>query len=440
MGLGKFGGGLGVARYFASQGRQVHITDTKDADALGTSLAPLNPWIKAGTITLGLGGHAKHDLDRCELLVVNPAIPKPWANSFLQAAHKAQVPITTEIGLMMSTLPCHDRLVCVTGSAGKSTTAAMIAHVLGKIGQRVHLGGNIGGSLLESLDTIAPTDWVVAELSSAMLHWLSADSLAVPSPHSPALAVITNLEPNHLDWHGSLAHYQQSKASLLDGLVSGTAAVLGKSVADWPLPEGVLRITPTMDDIPDTLMLPGSHNRTNAAMACAACSHGLSMHGVSYATDALVEAVSTFAGLPHRLAFLGERNSIRYYDDSKSTTPAATVLALDAFKDRGALGRVHLIAGGYDKGSSLDAILTSAAHAAGLYTIGATGPALHAAARGRSVACETLEHAMHAIENAVRENDIVLLSPGCASWDQFESFVQRGERFAALAGFGMDTP
>lgn len=422
MGLGRFGGGLGVTRWLAAQGATVLVTDLEPADKLQDAVAKLSDLVKAGRVTLALGGHSREHFTTCELLIANPAVPRPWENPYLRAATEAGVPITTEIGLLTGRLPERRRVIGVTGSAAKSTTSAMIAHILHALGQPAHLGGNIGGSLLEALPTIAPDHWVVLELSSAMLHWLG--------DFSPGVAVLTNITPNHLDWHGSLEHYTQSKLRLLASQQPGDSAVLGPSLAHLATNPGVRRVVLDPDARVDNLAVPGSHNALNAAMACAA----VARLGLDLPPERLHQGVRTFPGLPHRLCLLGEREGVRYYDDSKSTTPEAALLALRAFEDRGELARVHLIAGGYDKGSDLSPLAARAREIAGLYCIGKTGHRLAQAAGAHAHLAITLDRAMREIRDRTRRGDIVLLSPGCASWDQFENFEQRGRRFASLAG------
>ncbi len=446
MGLGRFGGGLGAARFFAQAGSTVHITDTHDASALAPSLDALKPEIDAGIITLGLGGHTLQDLDNCELLVVNPAVAQPWKQPLITEAIRRHIPITTEISLLIERLTGQDRLVCVTGSAGKSTTAAMTAHVLTtnldhtRFG--VHLGGNIGISLLETLPDIKPDDFVVLELSSAMLYWLSSDSPARRIDFSPAVGVLTNIIPNHLDWHGSFENYQRCKYVLLDSLAANGCAVLGPSLADLPHASTINCHIAHAEAIPsDALSIPGQHNRLNAACALAAARAVCDRNSVTMNTQDLRAVLGTFPGLPHRLAFLGERQGIRYYDDSKSTTPDATLLALDAFAQQGKLARVHLIAGGYDKGSDLSPIARATADCAGVYAIGETAADIvKAATRSNTHFCQTLERAMEMIHATAKAGDVVLLSPGCASWDQFDNYIARGARFAQLAGLECAQP
>lgn len=456
MGLGRFGGGLGVTRFLVGQGARVLLTDRLPADQLAPQLHALAHEIDTGRITLRLGSHAEADFTHADLVVANPAVPTPWSDPYLTAASRRGVPITTEINLLIERLPPAATLIAITGSAGKSTTTALTHHILAgtaedPLAPGAHVGGNLGGSLLPALPSIRPGDPIVLELSSAMLWWLAGapelnGSRAVPAPLHPSVAVVTSFAPNHLDWHTTAEHYRLAKQHLLTTLTPGALAILGPGTTDWPTPPGVQRLLLTPDrplaPMP-ALRIPGDHNLRNAHMALAAAQR----IRPNLASGAALAAAATFRGLPHRLCLIHEvpdpvaptdpTRSVRFYDDSKSTVPEAMTLALDALRP----ARVHLIAGGYDKGLDLSPIARRAADLAGLYTIGATGPALAAAAGARLPAqpvpnirsCDTLEAAMHSIHAAIRPGDVVLLSPGCASWDQFENYEHRGREFARLA-------
>ncbi len=421
MGLGRFGGGAGVARFAADAGALVTVTDLAPPAKLHEGIKAIEDLIMSGRVRIRLGAHDERDLDACDLLVVNPAVPRPWGNPFVEAAKRRGVRITTEIGLTIERLRKRThRVVGVTGSLGKSTTSAMIHHALRAAGAESVLGGNIGGSLLGSLDRIHEETTVVLELSSAMLWWLG-DSLP---GWAPRVSVVTGFEPNHLDWHGTLEHYESSKRLILDGQREGDTAVLAPKVGHWPTRPGVRRVGPA-EATPDRMTLPGAHNRANAAVAVAA------VEALGHDAGQAARAIAGFTGLPHRLEFLGTRRGVLCFNDSKCTTPGATATAVHAVAERA--GGIHLIAGGADKGVDLSSI--ASLDLAGLYTIGATGPAIagEARRRGREAQdCGTLEEAVRRAAGRAGAGEAVLLSPGCASWDQFENFERRGELFARL--------
>jgi len=467
MGLGRFGGGVGVTRWLCAQGADVLVTDKDPEERLAGSLEQIEPLIRTGRVRLRLGGtdeapHNVSDFTQTDLVIANPAVPKPWENRYLRAAEAAGVPVTTEIRLLVERLPRRERVVGITGSAGKSTTSAMIHAALSAGSERTHLGGNIGGSLLGSLRDIGEDDWVVLELSSAMLYWLSK-GVGTPdaSGWSPGVAVVTNFAANHLDWHGDLAHYAASKMQILRDQRSGDRAVLLAALAQWPTQartkagygatSGVRYEWVNYADIDDTgpIATPGKHNRLNAAFARRIAS----IAGIDLFRS--IDAIAKFPGLEHRLQRVGEfpferdgvRGKVVAFNDSKSTTPESCALAIAAMNDEPAIGAAHtrLICGGYDKKIDLTRMIEPAARCAGVYTMGATGPGLASAiakAGGRAGHFGTLDRAVGAAVRDLRPGDCLLLSPGCASWDQFEHFEQRGAQFVDLvrAALGRRSP
>ncbi|GAG19955.1 unnamed protein product, partial [marine sediment metagenome] len=197
MGLGLFGGGVGAARFLAGRGAELLVTDLRPPKRLAPSLAAL----EGLPISYRLGEHVEDDLTGADLVIANPAVPR--ANPYLRAARRAGVPVASPMNLFLTLCPA--RVAAVTGSNGKSTTTALLAAMLEPIGRTVWLGGNIGVSLLPSLDRMAAQDLIVLELSSFQLQ--DAEALA----WSPHMAVVTNLTPNHLDRHLDLRDYEEAK-------------------------------------------------------------------------------------------------------------------------------------------------------------------------------------------------------------------------------------
>jgi len=417
MGLGHFGGGVAAARWLARRGARVTVTDRADERALADSLAVLRDEPIA---RFHLGGHREADFRQTDLVVVNPAV-RP-GSPFLEIARRAGARLTSETELFLEACPA--RVIGVTGSNGKSTTAAMTAAILEAAEGRTWLGGNIGSSLLDRLDQIRPDDWVVLELSSFQLRHLG-DGARVPE-----VAVVTNCSPNHLDWHESYAHYRAAKQRILTGQRAEDLAVLNTfdaEVAAWsPLVRGRHVPLGADDEVPP-LAVPGEHNRRNAS--CAATTAA----AVGCGSRAVRAGLAAFATLPQRLQPIGRIEGRRLYNDSSSTTPDSTIAALAALE-----GPVWLLAGGTDKGLDFGPLAAAVAgRACGAAFFGAVGRELHrqVAARAASFPCaavETMRDALWWCWHRSRPGDSIVLSPACASHDQFRNFRARGEEFVAL--------
>lgn len=413
MGLGSFGGGAGAARFLVERGYDVLLTDMAPAEKLGDAIGSIRNLIDSGAIRLRLGEHNVSDFTATDLVVVNPAVKQPWENRFVRAAQAAGVRTTTEIGLLVDSLPGSCRVVGITGSAGKSTTSAMTHAGLVSAGVEAELGGNIGGSLLGK--EIGPRATVVLELSSAMLWWLAQPGCTERGPFLDA-ALITNIAPNHVDWHGSFEHYAASKRGIASMLKPGGTLLAGPGTE---LDDGRVRRVETIATLP-ALATPGAHNRVNASAALAL--------GEALGADraAALRGIAGFAGLPHRLELVRTHRGVRWYNDSKSTTPEATRLALGALSP----ARVHLIVGGSDKGVDLAPIAALSGRGARLWCIGQTGETIARLAGIEPVG--TLAEAVRGAAEAATEGEAVVLSPGCASFDQFRSFEDRGNQFRSL--------
>lgn len=441
MGLGAFGGGFGAVAYLAKAGARVTVTDLRTEQELAAELDQL----KAFDIErFRLGGHDAEDFRNTDLLVVNPAV-KP-GHPLVEAATRAGVPTTSEMRLFWERCPAP--IVGVTGSNGKSTTTNLIYHILRQTGRRCWLGGNIGKSLLPQVNEIAPDDLVVLELSSFQLHDLDRGGF------SPHVAVVTNVRPNHLDWHGSLEHYRHSKQAILRWQQSNDLAVLSADDPDvrswtttgrtWNFGETdagtpgayldgselLVRTSAGTERWPvgDWLGLPGRHNLVNAAGAVAAA--------VALGADrSHVESGSrTYEPLPHRLQDVGEVGGVRFVNDSLATTPDAAVAALRAFD-----APLVVLAGGYDKQVSLSEFAgVLARRAKAVVLMGQTAELLRDQILAASPHPPTLigpaggfREAFDAARAAAAPGDVVLLSPGCASYGWFRNFAERGEAFLA---------
>jgi UDP-N-acetylmuramoylalanine--D-glutamate ligase len=419
-GLGRFGGGIAVSRWLVEQGARVLVTDLAPAETLSDSIKQL----EGLEIEYHLGGHHEEDFSCADLVVASPAIPR--TDHYLQIAKAAGVPVTTEICLLVERLP-GQTVIGVSGTKGKSTTTAMLGRML-KRANTTWVGGNIGGSLLFELPKMNASDWVVLELSSYMLDYLGDVQWA------PHVSVLTLLTQDHLAWHGSAQAYTQAKANLLRYQTESDFAVINAHCKAAMNLANVTRAKIVPFDLKARafeLLIPGEHNQLNAQGAYAAAA----ILGVGW--DAAQAAMREFSGLPHRLQLVHEASGVRYFNDSIATIPEAAIAALESFPP----ATVIQIVGGYDKHLSLDAMcMLLARRAKAVLCIGVTGPVIAATLaqnQGGPIPpvyqCGDLGTAMTTAKSLSRPGDIVLLSPGCASYDQFVNFEKRGEAFARMA-------
>lgn len=439
MGLGLFGGGAGVAEYFARRGASVVVTDLKSREALAESVERLAEY----PIEWRLGVHEERDFVETDLVVKNPAVPPDAA--WLRVAREHGVPIESEITLFFRF--CRAPITAITGSNGKTTTTRLAGAIFERCGRRTFVGGNVGGSILLRRDEIGPTDAVVLELSSFQGEDLDRAGL------SPARTVVLNLTPNHLDRHGTMKAYAQAKQALLRHQREGDIAILSFDdpvVREWgehtcgrvigfsvrePVEHGLFvrdgAFIAALDGSErhvmsvDEMRLLGEFNRANAlaAMAPAILDGGR--------VDAVADAIREFRGVEHRLEHVGDHDGVRYYNDSIATTPESTLAALSAVP-----GRKWVIVGGYDKGLPRDGLVAALRdRATGVAAIGQSGPDITASLRAldfpvsRLASCGELESALAWIADRSAPGDAVLLSPAYASYDQFANFAERGQRF-----------
>ena len=410
LGLGHFGGGVAVSRWLCEQGATVTVVDDAPAEKLADSVAQLDGL----PITFRLGPD-QPPVD-AELIVASPAVP-PTHPVLANAA----VPVTTEIELFVERCPAP--IHGVTGTKGKSTTSTLLGRML-STQRRTWVGGNIGRSLLADLPDIGAGDAVVLELSSFMLFHLGR------MRWSPHVAVVTMVSRDHLDWHGDTDAYVDAKRNIVRHQRLGDVAVLNRRDASgqWTTAGRTVHFNGG-DDRPFALSLPGAHNQLNAQAAYAAA-------GVPW--DVAQTAVADFAGLPHRLEVVADVGGVRWVNDSIATIPDAAVAAVRSFPP----GRVIAIVGGSGK-KHLDTVAMCdvlAAEARAVLTVGETGPVLAAEVNrrspGRADACGDVWTAVAAARASAVAGDVVLLSPGFPSYDQFVNFQHRGEAFARLARSG----
>ena len=370
---------------------------------------------------------------RARTLIKSPGVPQ---NAPLVAAARSRgLSVLGELELAWRLLP--NECVAVTGTNGKTTTTEWIGHIHRSAAVPVAVAGNVGTAASSLAGAVGPATTIVCEASSFQLEDTSA--------FAPEAAVLLNISPDHLDRHGSYEQYVEAKLKVFanqgnhdiavtaDDLALGDIGGCARRVTFGAGPEAELALRAGhlwWDERPllrvEELALPGAHNRQNAMAAAAVClARGLDR-------EAVIAGLRTFAGVPHRLELVATRDGVRFVNDSKATNVASTIVALQAFPERS----VHLIAGGRGKGqdfSSLRPVIGR--HCRAVYLIGEAAGELESALRGAGVpivSAGDMEHAVELARSSAHAQQIVLLSPACASYDQYRDFEERGDHFRAL--------
>ena len=432
MGLGRFGGGLDAAKFALNSDANVTITDSAPADKLADSIKQLE---KFDCLDFHLGSHDLADFEKADIIIPNPAVAPD--NEFLQFAREKNKSITPAINIFFEL--CPTMTIGITGANGKSTTAALTAHLLKTAGRgNTSLSGNIGNQpLLQLLDKLSENDLVVLELSSFQLEQLAQIKKA------PKIALLTNLTPNHLDRHKTFENYYAAKENIFkfQKLDENSPAVSifnaeDKIACQWfekynkDTGRTCLKFSP--DEISQELRrkfpLPGRANLANLAAAVKIAKH------LGIDDNSIETALPDFKPLPHRLELLATIDGVLWYNDSIATTPQSTIAALEAFEKP-----VILIAGGYDKNLPFDELgKIIAQNAKVAILIGDTAQKISdsiTAVPGNKTTIQfasSLEEAVELANKMAVKDDVVLLSPACASYDMFDNFQHRGNEFIRL--------
>ncbi len=325
---------------------------------------------------------------------------------------------------------CPVPIIGVTGTKGKGTTCSFIASILRAAGKTVHLVGNIGTPALSVLPKIRPDDVVVYELSSFQLWDIQ---------RSPHVAVVLMVEPDHLDKHRDFTDYLEAKANIVryqqanDVVVYDQHNQYSREIATRSLARQVAYLGNVSDDILDAVILPGRHNRDNASAAVIAARS----INPALSDEVLRQGLAEFTGLPHRLKFVAEKNLVRYYDDSISTTPGSAIAAMQAFEQPKVL-----LVGGSDKGADYTELAQELARSSSLRKVIVTGDnakVILSALRQAKVPEELVVHEeavhmtdlVHVAMMVAQPGDVVILSPTAASFDHYNNYVDRGERYVS---------
>jgi UDP-N-acetylmuramoylalanine--D-glutamate ligase len=441
MGLGLFGGGAAVSRWLVAQGARVTVTDLRTAEDLSPAIRELADlgirWV--------LGEHRQEDFSGARLVVANPAVPPD--SPFLAAARSAGVPVTSEMALFLDRCPA--RIAAVTGTQGKSSTCSTLAQLLSACGFRVHLGGNIGRSLLESTAKMRPDDVAVVEISSYQLEALPDRPVDPGSPPRVEVVAVTNVLADHIERHGSVETYAAAKRRILPlaAAVHGTAVLSAEDprLSTWSEPgltrldvvvgrpserglnlrDGRFRLNREDLGAVADLRIPGNFQRENTLIA-------LGMARVLGAEPArLAAAIGAIRALPHRLEDLGLRRGRRVWDNGVSTTPDSTVSALVSIAPG-----CTLLCGGKAKRLELDELLAVARERVRRAVVfGAAADRFGTAFRRAGIETWAAGTVAEAVEIAFRNaapGEEILFSPAAASFDAYLNFRERALAFREI--------
>ncbi len=419
IGMGK--SGMAAAKLLKRQGGNPFVTEKGRGEKLQNHLEELT---QLG-IDFEIGGHDFSSWNTFDIIVVSPGID----TRNLPILDELNVPVISEVELAWHFL--EGQIIGITGSNGKSTTTALIGEIFKKDGRETYVAGNIGDPVSDIADKTKKEDITVLELSSFQLERIRDFSVDV--------AVLLNLAPDHLDRYHNVEEYYRAKMNIFN---NAGKAVINRELSpqiDKPIiwfgmfpfeEDGVFckdgNIWLNFGDEKRMLIscehiaIPGPHNVANA-MAAAAAAKTLGVRD-----ESIVSALKSFKGLAHRIEFVSSISGVRFYNDSKSTNSDSLQVALRSFTED-----VILIAGGYDKHTGFDGLFVpdNIRHAV---LIGQTKEELATLFDGRFEYADSLSDALNKAIAKARDGDVVLLSPGCASYDMFDNFEQRGEIFKEL--------
>lgn len=428
MGLGRFGGGVGAALYVLHCGARVIGTDLRHAHELPEAVAAL----AHTNVELRLGRHDEADFEEADVVVANPAVRPD--HPLLERARSSGALVTSEVELFIAAARCN--LIGITGTQGKSSTTTFVAQLLTSAGRRAHAGGNLGGSLLEHVDTLGPDEWVVLELSSYQLEALGSP----PANERPFRALaVTNVELDHLERHGDLAGYAAAKRRVLELAGDDTVAWLPDGpgpCANWTAPRGrIARFDPQPSAL-DLVLTTGEHAPGPSTLGLPAfqaanlrLAFGL-VRGLGLSIDEVRRGAVSLAPPPHRLERLPDLAGAAVWDNGVSTTPDSTASALASID-----APVVLLVGGKLKELPLEPLVDAARRNTRVaVTFGAAGEHLAQVLARGGVCAEVggdLRRAVAIAAGHVRPGDALLFSPACASFDAFPNFKERAFTFRA---------
>jgi UDP-N-acetylmuramoylalanine--D-glutamate ligase len=430
IGMGKTG--IATARFLGKQGAKVIVTDEQPIDQWGNEFEQIakEKWLE-------IGDYNTRVLTGACIVVPSPGVPPQ--NALLVEALKKNIPVISEIEIAYRFLK--GPIIAVTGTNGKTTTTTLLGEILKSSGKKVFVGGNIGNPLIECAETAQQDDFVAAEISSFQLQWIER--------FRPFIAVLLNITSDHVNYHGSFAEYRRIKKRVFANQTKQDFAILNaadpeqkdiapiinaqvmKFSSKRVLQKGifikknniVFRMTGADEEQYPLSMIniPGLHNVENvmaAIMAARLCGCG---------QEDIIKAVSAFRGLPHRIEFVSEKNSVKFYDDSKGTNVGSVLRALDTFTHP-----VILLMGGRDKDGDFESLRPLLKTKAKKLILFGEARERIASLIGEDLPVFKETRLREAVESAYQDaqpGDVVLLSPGCASFDEFANYKERGNFF-----------
>lgn len=441
--LGAARQGLALARWLSLHGAHVTLSDSRSADDLRVARESLAEF----QITWAPGGHPLELLDSTDVLCLSGGVPLTLP--IVAEAIQRGIPLSNDSQIFMEVVPC--KTIGITGSAGKTTTTTLVGQMAkAAYANKSYVGGNIGDPLINYVDNMQADDIAILELSSFQL-----DQMTI----SPNIAAILNITPNHLDRHGTMEAYTAAKARILEFQVKGDTAILGHDdKGAWSLrskvkgklftfslrkleeglsgacyEDGLLSLRAGNAYMPlllrEKILLRGDHNILNVL---AAFTIG---HAAGFPLDVMLESAEDFRGVPHRLELVRELNGVRWYNDSIATAPERAIAAIRAFDEP-----IVLMLGGRDKDLPWEELMQLAGERVdhvvlfgeAAEKIQKTVTSLGLRETRFTIArANGLHEAVRKAAEVAESGDVVLLSPGGTSYDEFKDFAERGERFRA---------
>ncbi len=429
--LGMARSGIAIAKLLAKYQNEIIITDLKEPESnVKKELEDLG-------ITVIITEHQDEILDKSFSVVIkNPAIIK--TNETVVKARKLKIPVINEMEASYSFLPKNVTIIGITGSNGKTTTTTMVYELLKYSNRKVHLGGNIGVPLASLVEEVKENDIIVLEISDHQLidmHNFKTD-----------ISVLTNLSEVHLDFHGSYEAYKQTKKKIFQNHDANSLAIINlenkdamelteeipskkiyfssRQKTDIYLKENAIYVNEECIIETKDIKLKGNHNYENAMPAI----YIAKMFQVK--NEDIQTFFQNFGGVEHRLEYVTTISNRTFYNDSKATNNESTIIALDSFKEP-----TILIMGGLDRNIPFDSLSSHLTHTKAIICYGQTKEKIASFAEQNHLLCyqkDTLKEATLLAYEISVENDIILLSPACASWDQYPDFETRGKEFKEI--------